>query len=154
MAQAELHRRTHDRLRGYLIRLGSTEEEADDLVADTFVVAIKRWSTRRPGKETAWVYGIARKKLLEHRKERGRFRHSVDTGTFTIDAQASAHEQCEASEQFFGLTAGEQEVVHLIYISKLSPEDVAELRGTTASAVYELLRSARARLAKGELDVA
>lgn len=154
LAQAELYRELHDALRGYLIHLGVLRTEVDDLVANIFVIAINKWSTRQPGKESAWVYGIARKKFLELQKNRGRFRQSVAMGAFEIGAPVSVHEQCEASEQFSRLTPAEREVVHLIYIAKLSRDQVAELRGTTVSAVNELLRSARARLAKGQLDVA
>lgn len=65
-AFAELYRRHVDAVLAYLRRRVPTPELAVDLTAETFATAIERAHTyRAEAPVAAWLYGIARNKLLE-----------------------------------------------------------------------------------------
>ena len=49
-------------------RLGG--EEAQDLVAEVFAVAWRRLATIKEGQERPWLFGVARRLVLQHRRSR------------------------------------------------------------------------------------
>lgn len=65
-AFAELYRRHLDRIYRYvLIRVGEVQD-AQDITAQTFLSALTGFKTYRGDGFTAWLFGIARKKIADH----------------------------------------------------------------------------------------
>lgn len=146
-------------LLGYFIRRVDIREDAADLVSETFLAAWK--SARRddidPAMRRAWLYGIARKVLSQHR--RGRVRRSALAGrlrtTLAIDPSANldgAHKRAESDlaadvrDLIRQLPALDQEVITLVYWEGFSQQEVATIVGKPAATVRSRLARARTTL--------
>lgn len=56
-----------DRIYGYHLSRAGSREEAEDLTSLTFLAALEGISTyRRQGSFSAWIFSIARRKLIDH----------------------------------------------------------------------------------------
>ena len=65
----DLFRRHGDAVFAYASdRLGG--EDAQDLVAEVFVVAWRRLATIKEGQERPWLFGVARQLVMQHRRNR------------------------------------------------------------------------------------
>lgn len=69
------------RLYGYfIVRVGVRTHIAEDLTQETLLAAVSGSSTPSPGTPLmAWLYGIARHKLLDHYRRIDRERHHVES---------------------------------------------------------------------------
>ena len=154
-------------LHGYIARrLGSSA--ADELTAETFAIAYRRWSTLDPARLVRpWLYGIASNLLRHHwRKERRMLRAYARTGADPvfadegasldrIDAEAFRRELAAALAD---LRHEEREVLLLHAWAELGDAEIAESLalpvGTVKSRLSRGRRHLRNRLgAIGQVEV-
>ncbi|MEX0827239.1 MAG: RNA polymerase sigma factor [Acidimicrobiia bacterium] len=124
-------------------------DAADDVVADTFVVA---WRNRgsRPSRELPWLYGVARRVIGDRRRSGDRFQGLVDrltTGSGSLhnpdpDARLAARAALDA------LSEDDREVLLLAAWEGLDAGDAARALGVSSPSYRMRLSRARRRLAK------
>lgn len=145
-------------LRGYLAgRVGHAV--ADDLVAETFLVALRRRTSYDPAKASirSWLYGIATNLLRNHVRQEERFfqlsarvgagERSVENHDTLVagrvDAAARLRTLAGALAQ---LSEQDRDVLLLTSWAGLEPAEVAEALGVPASTVRSRLHRLRQRL--------
>ncbi|GAA1334347.1 sigma-70 family RNA polymerase sigma factor [Saccharothrix algeriensis] len=153
---AELFDAHARQLRGYLAgRVG--ESAADDLVAETFLVALRRRHSYDPEQAPikGWLYGIATNLVREHvRKEvrghraglRAVGRPEPDHGAFVADRVDAQRASRVIARALTDLREEDRDVLLLTSWAGLSPAEVAEALGEPASTVRSRLHRVRARL--------
>jgi RNA polymerase sigma factor (sigma-70 family) len=146
-------------LRRYLARrVGSGA--ADDLVAETFLVALRRRESYRPERGTArsWLYGIATNLLRHHVRSElrrlqatarlahtGELSHAGHDGRVAerVDAQIRAAQLAGALAK---LTPADRDTLLLVSWAGLDPTEVAEALGVPPGTVRSRLHRIRRRL--------
>ncbi|MDL4772888.1 MULTISPECIES: RNA polymerase sigma factor [Thermomonosporaceae] len=138
-------------------RLG--DGEADDIVAETFLVAFRQRAGYDLGRAEAlpWLYGIASNLIRRHRRaEVSRYRTFVRTGVL-LDAAVGVAERAveRASAQMSGrrlaqaiaeLPTRDRDVLLLVAWADLSYEQVADALGLPVGTVRSRLHRARTRV--------
>jgi RNA polymerase sigma factor (sigma-70 family) len=145
-------------LRGYLAgRVGV--DVADDLVAETFLIALRRRATYDPGQAPVrgWLYGIATNVLRNHiRQEVRGFRLSakvrlreqpVENHDTVIAAQVDAAARVRTlTAELAGLSEQDRDVLLLTSWAGLEPSEIAAALGLRAGQVRSRLHRVRQRL--------
>lgn len=137
-------------------RLGS--QPADDIAAETFLVAFRRRRSFDQGKGTvrSWLFGIATKLVSQHRRaETRRYRALARVGA---DPAVGSHEeqvvtwvtaeglQPQLARALAALSAKERDVVLLVALSGLGHDEVAAALGIPYGTVGSRLNRARRKL--------
>jgi len=142
-----------DGVLAYLVYLTGNRTVAEDLAAETFERAFRRWRRYDPrrGSPRTWLLTLARSTALDHfrSEERRRRREGtyalreigVDEGGMFGDGYSPALEDALAS-----LTAGEREVVALRVLLDLDGETTARLLGISSTACSTRLHRALGKL--------
>lgn len=137
-------------------RLGT--EAADDLAADTFLVAFGKRGHYRPERRSArpWLYGIATNLIGKHRRRRtAAIRAYQRAGTADVPeghddqvaARVSAQQRrAELTSALAGLSGGERDVLLLVALADFSHDEVAQALGIPYGTVASRLSRARAKL--------
>ena len=141
------------RVLAYAVRRVDDREEASDIVAETFAVVWRRIADVPEGRaELAWLYGVARRVLANHRRSGARFARlqsrltgvrddpvddGVDPGPFLAQ---------EALAALAGLPARHQEVLRLAAWEELSQAEMAAVLQCSPNAVAIRLHRARRAL--------
>src|SRR3954451_21959521 len=69
----ELFRRYHQRVTGYVTRMGGCREHAEEITQEAFISALRRMrETEQAIAFKAWIYGIARNGAIDHLRARSR----------------------------------------------------------------------------------
>jgi RNA polymerase sigma-70 factor (ECF subfamily) len=139
------------RLRAYYHRrLGSHSADAEDLVQETLIAMHeRRISFDRAQPVTAWVYAIARYKLIDHlRRRRIRAAVSVDdcAELFAPDEVEQAAASRDVAQLLATLPEATGEAIRLTKIEGLSIEEAAERTGKSATATKVSIHRGLARL--------
>jgi RNA polymerase sigma-70 factor (ECF subfamily) len=127
-------------------------EDVEDVVQETLLALhLKRhtWDERQPF--SPWVYAIARNKLIDTLRRRGRQVHLPidDIGELPASEDAPAEGNgVDAERLIAGLKQREREIVVAISIEGASARDVALRLGMTEGAVRVALHRALRSLAK------
>lgn len=149
------------RVLAYAVRRIDDREEASDIVAETFAVVWRRIADVPEGRaELAWLYGVARRVLANHRRSGARFARlqsrltgvrddpvddGVDPGPFLAQ---------EALAALARLPARHQEVLRLAAWEELSQAEMAAVLRCSPNAVaIRLHRARRALQAEFEREV-
>ncbi|MEV5575425.1 RNA polymerase sigma factor [Spirillospora sp. NPDC052269] len=155
---AQLYDRYFDDIHRYLAaRLG--RETADDLAAETFLIAFRRRADFDPSRGTAvrpWLYGIATNLASQHRRTEQRrlkalSRIGAETSVDGHEERATARVAAEMLRPDLvramrALSPGERDVVFLSALGGLGYEDIAQALGIPAGTVGSRLNRAKARL--------
>lgn len=155
---ALVYDRYFDDIHRYLAaRLGS--ETADDLAAETFLIAFRRRADFDPSRGAAvrpWLYGIATNLVSQHRRtEQRRLKalgrvgaeSSVDGHEDRVTARVAAEMlRPDLVRAMRDLAPGERDVVFLSALGGLGYEDIAQALGIPSGTVGSRLNRARARL--------
>lgn len=144
-------------VRRYCQRRSATEADADDLVAETFMIAWRRVDELAHIKPCRpWLFGVARNLLREH------YRRAdwVETITQRLSAELlgspgpliPGEDQSRvdlqiAIEALHQLPEPDRELIELVVWEKLSHAEIADVLGCSSNAVTIRLHRARARLA-------
>ena len=120
-------------------RLGDARSETEDLVQDTLMaVHVKRATFDRSQPVTAWVFAIARYKLIDHYRRTGRRRFTDiddEPGLFADDASIAAEARLDLARGFDGLASGTRDLVVSVKIKEEPIADVARRTGLSEGAV-------------------
>ena len=142
-------------LHGYISRrLGVSA--SDDLTAETFAIAYRRWGDLDPSRPVKpWLYGIASNLIRHHwRKERRMLRAYARTGVDAVLAEDEASvERLDAQAMRPVLAAAlaelrheEREILLLHAWAELSDSEIAESLSLPAGTVKSRLSRAREHL--------
>ncbi len=142
------------RLRGYLMRHGLSDADANDLAQETFVRVFRHASRFDPRRTfSTWMFQIALNQLRDLLRQRQRHAHQpLDAAPESTTAQTPASDS-EATEQAAAVRAAIaalplslREPIILATYHHLSHEEVAQIIGTSAKAVETRLYRAREKL--------
>ncbi|WP_231930855.1 sigma-70 family RNA polymerase sigma factor [Botrimarina hoheduenensis] len=157
-AFGELVRRHQDRLRGALLRVTGSAEEAEDAAQEAFIQAYLKLSTfQRSAKFYTWLYRVAfNLAISKNRKWRPRVSLTTvqDAGgpepTATTDSPETPLHETERSEQLHAAIAeladDHREVLVLREFEDMDYQQIAEVLGVPVGTVRSRLFRARAQL--------
>lgn len=138
----------------YALRRTETAEDAADVVAETFLTAWRRLDEAPPGAEMRlWLYGVARLVLANQRRARRRHERlgarlrtagQPDTVAPAADGEPGGAIACA----FRRLRAEDREVLGLLAVEGLRPNEIAQVLGRSAATVRVRLYRARRRFAR------
>ena len=146
-----IYRGHYERVLAYALRRAKPEV-AHDVVAETFLVAWRRLD-RVPDEPLAWLLGVARKALANHRRT-ARRRGALLTELKAHDAtrlhqnDAAAVTVGELAEALARLPATDQELLQLIAWDGLTVSEAAEVIGVSPAACRVRVHRARQRLSR------
>jgi RNA polymerase sigma-70 factor (ECF subfamily) len=143
---------TLPRVYGYLFnRCGGNKSLAEELTQEAFEEAI-RAQARFDGRadEITWIVGIARHKLIDHYRRRGREerRHLkllTRTSAPTEDESASIETKRDVLDTLAKLPAMQRAVLALHYLDGLTMAEIARALGKSEGAVDSLMSRGRKR---------
>lgn len=156
-AFTDVYDRYHRVIYGYVARrLGA--ELAEDLAADTFVVAFShrhRFDPARGGLRP-WLFGIATNLVAQHRRKEARRYRAIartdpppDVGSHeerVVAEVAAQHVRPRLLKALADLPAGERDVLLLVALGQLSNVETATALGIPEGTVGSRLSRARKRL--------
>ncbi|GAB3139397.1 RNA polymerase sigma factor [Amycolatopsis sp. NPDC004378] len=147
----EVHDRHFAEVYRYIAgRLGA--QAAEDVAAETFLVAFDRRGTFDParGELRAWLFGIATNLVSRHRRKEAR--HYRALSRLETPRPDEGHETRVVVAGQLGralarLTSGERDVLLLVALADLGYAEVAEALGISPGTVGSRLTRARKKLA-------
>ena len=130
------------------------EQTADEVVADTFLVAWRRRDEIPEGFERAWLFGVARNTILTANRS-SRRRHALNgklhgaarTGPWTDDRHETSDRADALLPALHTLREEDREILMLVAWEELSHAEIGEAMGISANAVAIRVHRARKRLA-------
>ena len=135
------------RVLAYSARRTTNLSDAEDVVAETFVIAWRRFADT-PAEPGAWLYGIARRVLANQRRGADRRTSLLRRLTaFAARAPVPALGDQPALGALANLSAGDQELLKLVAWEELTHAQIAEVLGISVNAVAIRLHRARQRFA-------
>ncbi|HIZ35686.1 MAG TPA: RNA polymerase sigma factor [Candidatus Ruania gallistercoris] len=144
-----LYRDHHRELLAFVRRRSSTGE-AEDVVAETFVVAWRRIDVV-PDPARGWLFAVARNILRnqersQHRQRSLQLQLAEQGQTYAPDPAASIAGRTDLAHAWNRLTDNEREVIALTAWDELTQEEAATVLGCTKAAYAVRLYRARRRL--------
>jgi RNA polymerase sigma factor (sigma-70 family) len=136
----------------YALRRVADPEDAPDVVAETFLVAWRRFDDVPIGDDARlWLYGVARLVLgnlrrSERRRTRLGARLAESLRTEIATHAAPAGEAAEVLRAMAELGAEDRELLMLVSWEELTPAEAARVLGLSALATRSRLHRARRRL--------
>jgi RNA polymerase sigma-70 factor (ECF subfamily) len=146
----------------FFARRSSDPQTVFDLTADTFLEAMRSFSTAPPskGSERPWLYTIARRVYARHCEREARRQDAArredaqqildqdetDQIAARIDAERPGR---ELLEHLGSLSVRDREAIELVDLTGLTPTEAALALGVSAGVLRVRLFRARARLRKG-----
>lgn len=149
---SRLYREEGRAVLAYALRRVEDREDAADVVAETFLIAWRRFEEVPHGSGAKlWLYAVARRVIANlHRTERRRTRlgrrlaESLQTDLATHDRAAG--EAAEVLRAMAGLGEEDRELLLLVSWDGLSPSQAAQVIGVSSLAARSRLHRARRRL--------
>lgn len=143
----------YHRVLGYALRRTPAREDAEDIVAETFLTAWRHLGEVPEGEAARlWLYGVARNALANQRRgerRRGRLRVRLEAEPrpnpwHRPDADARL---ASVGTAFARLRQGDREVLALVAWEGLDPGEIATVLGCSRNAARIRLHRARRKLA-------
>jgi RNA polymerase sigma-70 factor (ECF subfamily) len=139
------------RVYGYFLhRCGGSVPVAEDLTQETFLAAVSELKKgRQVAAPIAWIYGIARHKLLDHyrRQERDELDQPLAFEADEVEAELVLPDDAQARERavqaLASVAASQRAPLLLCYVEGFSVAETAALLGTSVEAVKSLLARGR-----------
>jgi RNA polymerase sigma-70 factor, ECF subfamily len=144
----------YHRILGFALRRTANREDAEDVVAETFLTAWRRLDQIPAGDEARlWLYGVARNALANHRRgERRRVRLTsvlhAESVVPSLRAPDADHEVARTAAAFARLDDGHRELLALAAWEGLDAGEIATVLGCSRNAARIRLHRARRRLAR------
>jgi RNA polymerase sigma factor (sigma-70 family) len=144
----------YHRILGFALRRTANREDAEDVVAETFLTAWRRLDQIPVGDEARlWLYGVARNALANHRRgERRRVRLTsvlhAESFLPSLRAPDADHEVAGMAAAFARLDDGHRELLALAAWEGLDAGEIATVLGCSRNAARIRLHRARRRLAR------
>jgi RNA polymerase sigma factor (sigma-70 family) len=142
---------THARVIGYVLRRGAGPADADDVVADVYLVAWRRFDDIPPADPLPWLLGVARN---VHRNQQ-RSRRRGDALLQRLRAESRSGEVTRAvvpsdiatiRRALAALSESDRELLQLAAVEQLSPAQIAQVLRCQPVTVRVRLHRARTRL--------
>jgi len=139
-------------LLGYALRRCGSADDAADVVADTMLVAWRRFDqVPVDGTARLWLYGVARRVLANHRRgvqRRDRLgeRLRVELHDVVPDHADGVEANAVVVAALAGLSAADRELIMLTTWENLEPQEAAVVLDVPARVVRTRLHRARGRL--------
>jgi RNA polymerase sigma-70 factor (ECF subfamily) len=150
------YRRYYERILAYALRRVAPEE-AEDVVADTFLTALRRFD-ELPEDPLPWLFGVARRVIANYRRSsRRRQALSQELGQLPPASLMSASSQdpgeelaahAEVIAAFAQLSDHDREALSLVLWEELSPQRAAWAMSCSPAAFAVRLHRARRRFAQ------
>jgi RNA polymerase sigma-70 factor (ECF subfamily) len=147
----DLYERHAAPIRRLMARLTSDPDAAEDLCHDTFLKAVRGWSTRRQGGNAlAWLYRIARHTAYDHLRRRRRMA--------IAPLRAAEHADIDRSDRLvtgrgrltlawtLAALPPHTRMVLLLFVAGYPTHEIALWAGTSNSAIKSLINRRRTRL--------
>lgn len=134
----------------FTLRRLSDVKSCEDVVADTFLIAWRRWDDLpERERELQWLYGIAFRVLSNQRRsrdrrERLRTRLSLEREPHPDGAEAGDFDVTIVRRALDRLRTSDRELLELVYWERLTYREIAEIVGVSENAVG--IRINRAKL--------
>ncbi len=150
----ELFEQNFRELLGYALRRCGSPDDAADVVADTMLVAWRRFDeVPADGTARLWLYGVARRVLANHRRgvqRRDRLgeRLRVDLQDVVPDHAGEVEANAVLMAALDGLSDNDRELLMLTTWENLEPQEAAVVLDVPARVVRTRLHRARGRLRK------
>jgi RNA polymerase sigma-70 factor (ECF subfamily) len=156
-AFAQLFASLAPRLKGWLVRSGSSAEVADELVQDTFVVLWRKaamFDERRSG-VGGWLYAIARNLRIDRHRCKSEAWLSLDDDMMSTLADpatpieeglAARRSAAHLREALARLRSDERQFLHWSFYDERSHADIARDLGVPLGTVKTRIRRAAAKL--------
>jgi RNA polymerase sigma factor (sigma-70 family) len=147
-----IYEANYDRILGYISR--RIEPDAvDDIVAETFMVAWRRFDDIPAGEEARlWLYGAARRVLANHERAKRRRDRLLtrlrDEATAPIDRQRTTDDDSALADAFARLRPADREILSLMAWEELDAGQIGRVLGCSRGAVRIRLHRARRRLVR------
>ena len=158
-----LYRRHRGAVLSYLVRRVAEPEDAADLLTEVFLVAMRRPDQVPSGDEgRLWLYGVARRRLANHRRGSGRRDAAVASlaevlRTQALSAPAPTADLLAVTEQLRLLPAEDRELITLVAWDGLTPSEAAQVLGlkpgTARARLSRLRERVRCGLAEQPVEV-
>jgi RNA polymerase sigma factor (sigma-70 family) len=147
----------YHRVLGFVLRRAANREDAEDVVAETFLTAWRRLEQMPPGPGARpWLYGVARNLLANH--QRGERRRGRLTGLLNAESILPSSYSADADSEvawvaaaFARLGDSDRELLRLAAWEGLDAGEIATVLGCSRNAATIRLHRARRRLVR-ELD--
>jgi RNA polymerase sigma-70 factor (ECF subfamily) len=137
----QIYAEHHDAVRAY-VRRRASEDLVDDVVADVFVVCLRRIDDV-PADALPWLYGVARKTLANERRRRAR---TSPAETRVVSDPEPVGDSALAAA-FAELSERDREVLRLVAWEGLALREAAAALGCSAVAARVRYHRAKTRLA-------
>jgi len=153
----ELVDRWHAPLWRYLRRMVDHDESAEDLLQETWLGVVRGMvKLREPASLVSWLFGIARRVLMDHLRQKYR---QAAVNDERIDQQADLNFEFENRDnieqllhELEQLPVPQRELVSLYYLEELSIDEVARVLEIPAGTVKSRLYHARQALKQSLLN--
>lgn len=131
--------------------------DADDVAAEVFAVAWRRIDDVTPGAQRAWIFGVARRVVLNQWRSKSRRARLVERTRATGSGRAPEQpetvvvrraEDDEVLTALRDLRDADQEILRLSAWEELSGPEIAVVLGISTAAVQQRLHRAKKRLAR------
>ena len=139
-------------LQRFTLRRLNDFKSCEDVVADTFLIAWRRWDDLpERDHELQWLYGIAFRVLSNQRRsrdrrERLRTRLALERDPRTTTDDAGQLDVTVVRRALDRLRAKDRELLEFVYWEKLSYREIAEIVGVSENAVGIRISRAKLRL--------
>ncbi len=134
----------------YACRLTGNEEQARDVVQETFLRLCRETSAKLDGHLAEWLYTVCRRRALDVLKKETRMttlqEHPAEVPAGPASDHVAALERRETTDEILAaldaLPCRQQEVVRLKFQSGLSYREIAQFAGLSISNVGYLIHTA------------
>lgn len=151
----EIYRANYPFVWASLYRFGVAQDQIEDAIQETFLVAFRRSPSRKGIPVRPWLYGIARRIASNHRRAVSRRTRKASA---MLDARPELTRNVEAAyaalrelDRYLGaLGMRDRELFVLSEVEGLTGPELAEALGTNLNTVYSRLRKLRRRFDAAE----
>lgn len=134
----------------YALRRTRTPADAEDVAAETFTIAWRKFDAIPSDVPLPWLYAVARRVLANHRRGLGR-RERLAALLRVDDVATPMHAGEDRDRPAFAalgaLSPADQEILRLVAWEELGNQAIAAVLGITPNAAAIRLHRARARFA-------
>ena len=141
----------------YAMRRTQPLADAEDVAAETFTIAWRKFDSIPAAEPLPWLYAVARRVLANHRRGHGRRERlaaMLRVEDVATPLRAGDDRDGPAFVALASLSPADQEILRLVAWEELGNQQIAAVLGITANAVAIRLHRARARFSAAlkELD--
>ena len=159
-AFANLYGCYHQRIYRYVFSRVGDQANAEELTSQTFLAVLEGMTNyRHKGKFSAWIFSIARNKVMDFYRLQKKMGQSIDEDFIAIEVNPQMINQIVAKERMEALAdliqqlpKDRKELLRLRFVAGMTYKEIAEIAGRRTAAVkksiYRLLDDLKQSLEK------